>query len=293
MAGIEQGYEDECFESVVSKNYHCAICFNVFKEPVMCRSNEHLFCRACITRHLKNAQTCPSCMDELSVDTLREAPRIVTNCLSEFKIRCEFFHRGCRFVELGQLDSHVKECGYAPAMCSNEGCGLEVNKRDLIHHETAVCEQRKVQCHNCEEMRQELIEVNEKLDKMEEKFTQLNETLKEINVNLAAQNEKMNQFEALQATVVSLQRNNRESQETAQNYEISEGSEETIPRSKTELKKKAKLKKKKNRSQNRSQEEVQVHNLLAPRAVARVEKQDFPQPYNLWGFRLGGLVQED
>ena len=185
---LEQGYEDERFESSVSKSYHCVICLNVFKDPVMCRENEHLFCRACITKHLTNSRTCPSCMDKLTVDTLREAPRIVTNYLSELRIRCEFFSRGCGFIDLEKLDKHVKECGYAPVVCSNEGCESEVNKRDLIHHETIVCEHRRVQCHNCGETREELNKVNEKLDKMETKFTQLNETLNQIKAHLFAQN---------------------------------------------------------------------------------------------------------
>ena len=205
-AALENGYEAERFESVVSKNYHCVICFNVFKDPVMCRDNEHLFCRACVTKHLTNSHTCPSCMDELTVDTLREAPRFVRECLSEFKIRCEHFDRGCGFIELGKLERHIDECGYAPVVCSNDECELEVNKRDLIHHETAVCEHRRVKCHNCGEMRQELNKVNEKLDKMEVKFTQLNETLKQINANLAAQNVKLNRLETLEATVRSLER---------------------------------------------------------------------------------------
>ena len=200
-AKFEQGYEEERFESAVSKNYHCVICLNVLKDPVMCRDNEHLFCRACITTYLENSHTCPSCMDELTVETLREAHRFVKNCLSEFKIRCEFFTRGCGFVELGKLEKHVEECGYAPVICSNEGCELEVNKRDLIHHETAVCENRRVKCHNCEEMKQQLNEVNEKLKKMEatmcNNFAQFNDTLKEVSG-------KLNRLEALEASVMLL-----------------------------------------------------------------------------------------
>ena len=58
----EQGYEKQRLETPVSKNYHCAICLNVFKDPVMYRNNEHLFCRAFITKHLENSRTCPSCI---------------------------------------------------------------------------------------------------------------------------------------------------------------------------------------------------------------------------------------
>ena len=106
--GNQQGYEDNRFENAVSQNFHCPICLNVLKEPVMCRRNQHYFCTSCITRHLGNSPTCPTCMEELTVETLTQVPRIVTNCLSELNIRCDYFSRGCReFVQLGNLATHV------------------------------------------------------------------------------------------------------------------------------------------------------------------------------------------
>ena len=145
LAVYETGYEDERFERIVSDTLHCIICTNVIKDPVMCQRNEHIFCRACITRHLMNSQKCPTCMELLTVETLTQASRTVMNLLSELKIRCEFFDRGCeKFVQLEDLKRHVADCGFAPAVCSNEGCQLEVNKQDLLHHETTVCELRRV-----------------------------------------------------------------------------------------------------------------------------------------------------
>ena len=170
----ETGYEDELFQYPVGPSHHCCICTNVIKDPVMCH-NEHIFCRACITRHLMNSHTCPTCMQPLTVETLRQAPRGVRNMLAELQIRCKFFDRGCgKFVQLGDLERHVADCGFAPAVCSNEGCQLEVNKQDLLHHETAVCELRRVKCHSCNDIRREmdtmkvdLAAINEKLDRNE------------------------------------------------------------------------------------------------------------------------------
>ena len=172
----DTGYEDELFQYPVGPS-HCCICTNVIKDPVMCH-NEHIFCRACITRHLMNSQTCPTCMQPLTVETLRQAPRGIRNLLSELQIRCGFFDRGCgKFVQLGDLERHVADCGFAPAVCSNEGCQLEVNKHDLLHHETVVCEQRRVKCHSCNDIRREmdtikgnLATMNEKLDRNEKKI---------------------------------------------------------------------------------------------------------------------------
>ena len=185
LASYDTGYEDERFEHVVSQSFHCIICTNVFKDPVMCRPHDaHLFCKACITRHLMNSQTFPTCMQPLTVKTLTDAPRGIINILDELRIRCEFFHRGCRkMVELGELERHVKECGFAPAVCSNEGCNLEVNKQDLVHHETALCEKRKALCHSCmNEIRQEMNALKSTVNKQQQRNKS---DLKDVEQNLA------------------------------------------------------------------------------------------------------------
>ena len=170
MAAYDTGYEDERFQHPVGLTLHCGVCMNVLKDPVMCRQNEHLYCRACITPHLMNSQTCPTCMEPLTVDTLRQASRGIRSLLAELKIRCEFYDRGCgEFIELENLDRHLRDCGFAPAVCSNEGCRLEVNQRDLLHHETVVCELRRVQCHSCSDIKQEMEAMKVSLAAMGEK----------------------------------------------------------------------------------------------------------------------------
>jgi hypothetical protein len=78
------GYEDSRFQGDVDENLHCSICYNVLKEQRTCRNNEHAFCLACISEHLRvNTQTCPECNEHLSVDTLRR-PRVLNNILSNF-----------------------------------------------------------------------------------------------------------------------------------------------------------------------------------------------------------------
>ena len=195
MASYDTGYEDERFQHPVGQSFHCGICYNVVKDPTMCRNNEHLFCRACITRSLVNSQTCPSCVEPLTVETLIQPSQTVMNLLSELKIRCKFFNRGCeKFIELGDLEKHVADCGFAPAVCTNEGCRVEVNKQDLLHHETTVCELRRVQCHSCNEMRQEmdivkvnLAAMNEKLKGIDEKLDRNERNVKAVEGNVVAQ----------------------------------------------------------------------------------------------------------
>ena len=180
----ETGYEDELFQYPVGPSLHCCICTNVIKDPVMCH-NEHVFCRACITTHLMYSQRCPTCMQPLTVETLRQATRGIRNMLDELSIRCEFFDRGCgKFVQLGDLKRHVADCGFAPAVCSNEGCQLEVNKQDLLHHETAACALRRVTCHSCNDIRREIDTVKVNLTAINVKLGRNENSLKKIEENL-------------------------------------------------------------------------------------------------------------
>ena len=166
------GYDDSRFEKDVDEHFHCSICYNVLKDPRMCR-NDHAFCLDCITEHLKvNSQTCPECNDHLTVDTLRRA-RLVNNYLSKLKINCDHASRGCpEFVCVENLESHVESCGFSPVMCSNESCGMEINKQDKNYHENEVCEYRKVKCEDCgktqevvERLEGSLIELDENVGK--------------------------------------------------------------------------------------------------------------------------------
>ena len=150
---VKYGYEDCRFEKDVDEIFHCSICYNVLKEPRMCRNNEHLFCLDCISEHLRvNSQTCPECNEHLTVDTLRRT-LLANKYLSKLKINCDHASRGCpEFICLEQLKTHVATCGYAPVLCSNAECGVEINKQDKVRHETEVCEYRRVKCHDCGQM---------------------------------------------------------------------------------------------------------------------------------------------
>ena len=181
------GYDDERFESIVDQHFHCLICYNVLKDPVTCRRNQHYFCRGCITEHLRrNSHTCPTCADELTVDTLTNVPRIVTDYLNGRKIRCDYEDRGCReLVQLQNLNRHVAECGFSPVVCGNQGCGQTISKRDRTYHESELCQFRKLKCHNCEE-------ISTAMAGMETKVADLNTKMALNDTKLYNMDTKMN-----------------------------------------------------------------------------------------------------
>ena len=177
------GYNDSRFEKDVDENFHCSICYNVLKKPRMCRNNEHIFCLACISEHLKvNSKTCPECNEHLSLDTLRNAPRVLRNYLCKLKINCDNASRGCpQFTCLEELETHVSNCGYAPVLCSNAECSMEINKQDKVHHETEVCEYRRVKCHDCAKIQEVIGRLEGKMVEQDRKVEEVRgEIIKEV-----------------------------------------------------------------------------------------------------------------
>ena len=168
MAFYIQGYDEERFVTTINRNFLCLICFNVLKDPVLCPRNQHCFCRGCITKHLENSQRCPTCADELTEETLTVPSRMVRDYLDELNIRCVYHDRDCQeIVQLQHLDQHEDSCGYTPAVCRNQGCGATLNKRDLIHHESELCEHRKLKCHSCGETTKTLGDMEKRMARME------------------------------------------------------------------------------------------------------------------------------
>ena len=186
----DRGYEEDRFEFPVSENFKCAICLNVLNNPKSCRNNQHYFCFGCIGQHLENSHTCPECMDELNPATLVEPPRVLLNCILELRIKCGYSDRGCpQHIQLGRLQSHVDQCGFAPAKCGNEGCGADVNKCEKVRHETELCKFRKVECYGCGELKKEMQELKRSQEKanknLEETRKEMDEKQKEVDRKMA------------------------------------------------------------------------------------------------------------
>ena len=199
MASYPQGYDEERFVGKVDRNFICLICCNVVKDPVLCPRNHHCFCRGCITKHLENYQRCPTCNDRLTVETLAEPQRMVKQMLNALNIHCVYIDRGCQeILELQLLDSHEATCGFTPAVCTNQGCGVTLNQRDLIHHESEVCEFRKLKCQSCEEMTKTLTNMEKRIENVE----------KNMASNVVAMETHMQNIKTSMATNVANMRRN-------------------------------------------------------------------------------------
>ena len=150
---MAEGYDTGRFRLAIDDGFICCICLCVLKDPMQCENNEHYFCSGCIKEHLeKTSRSCPVCQDKLSVETLRKAPRIVGDCVSRYKITCDYATRGCdKVLGLGTLQTHVQDCDFMPVSCSNEGCDKIVSKRDVNQHESELCQFKTTTCVDCGE----------------------------------------------------------------------------------------------------------------------------------------------
>ena len=150
---MAEGFDTNRFQSTIDEGLVCSICLGVLNNPMQCENNEHYFCSCCIKKHLeKTSLSCPVCQEKLTVETLRKAPRIISDFVSRLKINCNHAERGCDAVlELEALQRHVQECEYAPVHCSNEGCDDVVNRRDVKQHETELCRFKTISCDDCRE----------------------------------------------------------------------------------------------------------------------------------------------
>ena len=201
MASYIQGYDEERFTIKVNRNFLCLICFGVLKNPVLCPRNQHCFCRACITKHLENSRRCPTCADELTVETLAEPNRMVKDYLNELNIHCVYNNRGCEeIVQLQHLDNHEATCGFTPAVCTNPGCGAILNHRDLINHESELCEFRKLKCHSCGQMAKTLAD-------MEKRMATMATNVASVETNLATNMAKMATVVAMETCMNDIQTN--------------------------------------------------------------------------------------
>ena len=188
MASCIQGYDEERFVTTINRNFLCLICFNVLKDPVLSLRNQHYFCRGCITKHLENSRRCPTCADELTEETLAEPQRMIKDYLNELNICCVYHDRGCEeIVQLQHLDQHEDSCGFTPAMCRNEGCGVTLNMRDLTIHESELCEHRKLKCHSWGEMSKTLADMEKRMTRMETNQTNVQKDMEKKFANLETQ----------------------------------------------------------------------------------------------------------
>ena len=139
-------------------DYLCMICAKVLDEPNVTDCCGQHFCQACLEQwfEAQGKKLCPHCRSE-SFSYMRYLP--LKRKINELQVYCSYQKQGCeKITTLGELKSHMRECGFAKVLCS-QLCGETVLRKDLKSHCRDECQKRKIKCKFCgEEDHFEIIE---------------------------------------------------------------------------------------------------------------------------------------
>ncbi|XP_019383480.1 PREDICTED: RING finger protein 151-like isoform X1 [Gavialis gangeticus] len=152
MLGVEtqwkrMGYDIERFVGYVNEGLLCSICRDVLEDPLQAPC-EHAFCTTCIHGWLVHHSNCPEDRQALDASVLHPLYRYMKNDLNRLQLHCKNREHGCDMVcSLESIDRHERECEYGQISCSNAGCPVQVERRNLEGH-LALCEYRSRECPN-------------------------------------------------------------------------------------------------------------------------------------------------
>jgi N-acetylneuraminic acid mutarotase len=110
---------------------------------------------------------------------------MVKDYINELNIHCIYIDRGCQEIpQLQHLERHEATCGFTPAVCTNQGCGATLNQRDLIHHQSELCEFRKLKCHSCGEITKTLADMEERIANVETNMGTMGTKIANVETNM-------------------------------------------------------------------------------------------------------------
>jgi hypothetical protein len=171
------GHEDSLFvDSVPHEAFKCMICLLTANDPVLICTNQHLFCRSCISLWLAQQPRCPGCNEGLTVGALK-THRLAADYIGDCCVRCEFSLMvmqenvssvrnrnkrlgarsaaggGCDWVgRICEVDQHKNNCKYVEVVCRHGGgCEWKGRRGDANEHENRKCVYRKKACQHCNE----------------------------------------------------------------------------------------------------------------------------------------------
>ncbi|XP_053305569.1 TNF receptor-associated factor 6 [Spea bombifrons] len=139
-----EGYDVD-FDPPLENKYECPICLMALREAVQTPCG-HRFCKACITKSLRDAgQKCPVDM-EILLETQLFPDNFAKREILSLTVKCK--SQGCNAkMELRHLEHHKAVCEFAVVECRQ--CQLPFQKKQLDQHMKEDCPRRLVSCENC------------------------------------------------------------------------------------------------------------------------------------------------
>ncbi|KAK6191949.1 hypothetical protein SNE40_003519 [Patella caerulea] len=130
--------------------YECVICLLVLREPQQTKCG-HRFCKACITKWLRESnKSCPVDNEKI-VESDLFADNFAKREIQNFNVKCPNNNHGCdEVVMLKFIQRHVDDCPLGLIPCPNK-CPNILLRRDIDTHLSSVCCNREILCEHCGE----------------------------------------------------------------------------------------------------------------------------------------------
>ena len=126
----------------VLETVSCAICTEVFEDPVSPRGSVHTYCRACIRQALARQPRCPLSNAKITiprrggVDAVLDGNHQVRSMINSQPVTCKYASHGCTArPALESIDAHEATCPHKPVACSHERCSFVGSRVETAAHE--------------------------------------------------------------------------------------------------------------------------------------------------------------
>ena len=126
----------------VLETVSCAICTEVFEDPVSPRGSVHTYCRACIRQALARQPRCPLSNAQITiprrggVDAVLDGNHQVRSMINSQPVTCKYAPHGCTArPALESIDAHEATCPHKPIACSHERCLFVGSRAETAAHE--------------------------------------------------------------------------------------------------------------------------------------------------------------
>ena len=125
----------------VLETVSCAICTEVFEDPVSPRGSVHTYCRACIRQALAVQPRCPLSNARIAIrrgniDAVLDGNHQVRSMIESQLVTCKYASHGCTArPALESIDAHEATCPHKPVACSHERCRFVGSRAETAAHE--------------------------------------------------------------------------------------------------------------------------------------------------------------
>eukprot|EP00002_Diphylleia_rotans_P028973 TRINITY_DN585_c0_g5_i1.p1 TRINITY_DN585_c0_g5~~TRINITY_DN585_c0_g5_i1.p1 ORF type:complete len:333 (+),score=24.72 TRINITY_DN585_c0_g5_i1:50-1048(+) len=163
------GFETTQFHDPVEEEFVCAICMEVFSDPMEVPCCRNVLCQSCLESWVSRSGVCAFCREHIVRANCKPAHPIICAILNRKRIKCTNHAKGCTAIcRLGDLARHDKEeCPLRAVPCRFQ-CGESPPMRDKAEHESRCCKNIDVQ-----DITKEWGEIKSRLDGLHQRINLL------------------------------------------------------------------------------------------------------------------------